>query len=118
MLKREVRGSGPATEFIRGFLKLYAPLSRSQAEVEVARGTLGGLATSSGGDEEKPPVCEEQLVALTLSTNMRSQRVLEKVGFNRFSTFTEPDPHDTSGKAVIENVDFRYFPGRATRSSV
>jgi hypothetical protein len=67
-------------EFLRGFLGLWWNLPRSSAEIDVH--------PLSNTEIENT---KEQLFAMTTLDNVKSQKLLEKLGFNRFIEWTEPD---------------------------
>lgn len=85
MLRTEAWGKGYATEMTKGFLEVYWSLPREEhlVEMEVDSSTVPVEARSgSGGDGENgPPTVPEKLVAVTLDTNLASQKVLRKIGF-------------------------------------
>lgn len=65
-------GQGYATEFLRAFLDMYRGLPRSKIELRVDPRTV-----------VDPHKMEECIVANTVGTNDKSQKVLEKCGFKR-----------------------------------
>ncbi|KAK1756978.1 GNAT domain-containing protein [Echria macrotheca] len=108
MLDREYWGRGLATEFLRGWLGMWAALPRmdDQVEIEVDARTV------AGGDENEGVVMEEeQVVTWTVAgENMASERVMQKSGFECFLRWREPDLR--APEVEVELVAYRYFPMR------
>lgn len=101
LLRKEFWGQGLATEFLKGWLQFWEELPRSEREVKVQREMVAGEG-----------VVKEHLIAITEARNVQSQKVLLKVGFERFQEFTEAD----SAKNV-QLLAFRYFPRSNRRPS-
>ena len=108
MFRKEYWGKGLATEFVRAFLASWNQLPRSEVEIQVQPDSL---AEGEGADGA---AVEERLMAITVGDNYRSQNILTKCGFERFSVFKEPDLRDPS--VEIELLLFRYLPGRALKN--
>ncbi|KAI1413149.1 acyl-CoA N-acyltransferase [Hypoxylon sp. FL1857] len=87
LFKKEFWGQGYATEFLRGWLGLWWALPRSEVE-------LGVDPQSVDGPGEVP----ELLTAFIEESNLKSRRVLEKVGFREFKQWTEPDSREGADK--------------------
>lgn len=77
MLRKEFWGQGIATEFLTAWLRFWEQLPRSEREVKVRRDMVAGAGTVG-------EVVEERLVGLVLESNVSSQAVLRKSGFERF----------------------------------
>lgn len=101
MFKKEHWGKGLATEFVAAFLHMWDGLERGSIELNVNPKTL---ATEDG----QWTTVKEQLLATADATNVASQRILTKYGFEPFDKFEEEDPHDPS--KVVQLLTFRYFP--------
>ncbi|KAF6836491.1 putative N-acetyltransferase, GNAT family [Colletotrichum musicola] len=86
MLLKDFWGSGYATEFLRGFLSAWWSLPRSERDLSVDRGTLGGTAGLQDGD-----VVAEILTAVTAADNHPSQKLLGKCGFEMLKVWKEKD---------------------------
>ncbi|KAI1498707.1 acetyltransferase domain-containing protein [Biscogniauxia marginata] len=78
-IKREYWGRGYATEFLRAVLDAWWRLPRCNVDIEVYASAVGEAKT------------EEHVYANAAISNPASQRVLEKLGFERFRVWTEPD---------------------------
>ncbi|RMJ20795.1 hypothetical protein PHISP_08334 [Aspergillus sp. HF37] len=78
LLRREFWGRGMATEFLGAWLRFWDQLPRSEREVRVRRGMVAGEGA-----------VKEHLIAITETSNVPSQKVLLKSGFERFREFTE-----------------------------
>lgn len=102
LLRREVKGRGLATEFLRGWLKLWAALPRSEEEVSLRRQMAGGLSAG---------LVEEHLIAITRQDNGASRTILSKCGFEHFLDFEEPDMSDPAETAHL--LAYRFFPSKA-----
>ncbi|RYC58742.1 hypothetical protein CHU98_g7455, partial [Xylaria longipes] len=79
-------GRGYATESMTAVLRAWWELPREEAEVTVHPGTLPQEKGSEG-----PIVSRERVVAEIAAYNAGSQRVLEKLGFEDFGSWEEPD---------------------------
>ncbi|KAF6825726.1 putative N-acetyltransferase, GNAT family [Colletotrichum plurivorum] len=86
MLLKDFWGSGYATEFLRGFVSAWWSLPRSERDLSVDRGTLGGGAGLQDGD-----VVTEILTAVTAADNHPSQKLLGKCGFEMLKVWKEKD---------------------------
>ncbi|KAJ5096410.1 hypothetical protein NUU61_005766 [Penicillium alfredii] len=104
MLQQEVWGRGLATEFLSVWLPFWGRLSRSEREMRVRRDML---AVSEKGDANVVPVVRERLVAITEASNLASQKVLLKAGFESFCGFAEVDA--TAPGGTVQLVAFCYF---------
>ncbi|KAI8624262.1 acetyltransferase domain-containing protein [Xylariaceae sp. FL1651] len=97
--RKESWGRGYATEFMSAVLKAWWQLPRQDVELKIHPGTLKRkvtepllpppLAPTDGGDA--PILAQECVVADVASYNVGSQRVLEKLGCERFGTWVEED---------------------------
>ncbi|KAH8899426.1 acyl-CoA N-acyltransferase [Thozetella sp. PMI_491] len=105
MIRKEHWGKGLASEFLKAFVAAWAKLPREETELQVDARTVEGL---QGVDGRVP----EQLVAVTVITNARSQSVLRKVGFESCLTWDVPDHHNPN--AMIQLPTFRFFPAGKT----
>ncbi|GAB1310145.1 hypothetical protein MFIFM68171_00355 [Madurella fahalii] len=110
MIRREHWGKGLGTEFLTGFVKgLWEGLEREGVEVEVdARTVVNGGVVREDGVVEVP----EQLVAVTAEENGKSQRVLEKSGFEWFLTWKVLDTVKGGADKMVNLPTYRYFPRR------
>ncbi|KAK9775446.1 putative GNAT domain-containing protein [Seiridium cardinale] len=86
MFKREHWGKGYATEFMKGFVEAWWKLEREQAYMEVESQSI-----DMDGKAEEVKTVPELLSATIDANNAGSLRVLEKSGFKKFKTWTEPD---------------------------
>ncbi|KAI1185751.1 acetyltransferase domain-containing protein [Nemania serpens] len=102
-------GRGYVTEAMRGILKAWWELPREEAVVEVHPCSVSSLLLSStlprtegyGQEEEEEEKTKdkeerrkevrERVVAEIASYNIGSRRVLEKLGFEHFGSWEEPD---------------------------
>ncbi|KAF6793776.1 putative N-acetyltransferase, GNAT family [Colletotrichum sojae] len=96
MLQKDFWGSGYATEFLRGFLSAWWSLPRSERDLSVDRGTLGGGAGLQDGD-----VVNEILTAVTAADNHPSQKLLEKCGFEMLKVWKEKDEGSQTDVTLI-----------------
>lgn len=103
MLRRECWGKGFATEFVRGFLRAWDALPRSEVDLKVK-----SLSVAGEGD-----VVEERLVASIEEVNARSSNILNKCGFEKFLDWGNADWRDPTEQIAL--ASYRYFPGRAGR---
>ncbi len=103
-LRREHWGKGLATEFLTAFLQTWVQLPREEIELQVDPRTVP--ADNQG-------VVPEQLIAAAESANTRSQRVLEKNGFQYFATWSDIDTRYDDGTRIVMPT-FRIFPGKET----
>lgn len=100
--KKEHWGRGYGTEFLRGFLRAWWGLPRATRTIRVIRSSV---------KEEGEGEVAERVYADGLRENVRSVRVLEKLGFKRFREWTEPDeradkdgnPIDLAGYYLVKN---------------
>ncbi|KAI0863678.1 acetyltransferase domain-containing protein [Xylaria cubensis] len=83
-------GRGYATEAVSAVLKAWWELPREEVEITVHPGTL---PPKKGADEESgtPVVFRERMCADIAAYNAGSKRVLEKLGFEDFGFWEEPD---------------------------
>ncbi|KAK6072872.1 putative acetyltransferase [Seiridium cupressi] len=86
MFKREHWGKGYATEFMKGFVEAWWKLEREQAYIEVESQSI-----DMDGNAEEVKTVPELLWAVIDANNAGSVRVLEKSGFKKLKTWTEPD---------------------------
>ncbi|ETS81215.1 hypothetical protein PFICI_06217 [Pestalotiopsis fici W106-1] len=86
MLKREYWGKGYATEFLRGFVGSWWRLERQEAVI-----TIDGYSVDVDKETDGQRPAPEYLTAIIDANNEGSLRVLEKTGFRKFKTWTEPD---------------------------
>ncbi|KAI0447819.1 acetyltransferase domain-containing protein [Xylaria telfairii] len=89
-------GRGYATEAMRAVLDAWWKLPREQADVAVHPGTLPPPPQDKGKEEkeegpEGPIVSPERVAAEVAAYNAGSHRVLEKLGFDNFGSWEEPD---------------------------
>ncbi|KAJ5852184.1 Acyl-CoA N-acyltransferase [Penicillium soppii] len=96
MLRKEQWGQGFGTEFLSAWLRFWSELPRSKREVQVQKEMV-----------DREGSVDEHLIAITEVSNVPSQRVLLKSGFERFREFDEVD----DGKTV-NLVAFRYLPSK------
>jgi len=134
MIRTEHWGKGIVTEFVKGFLGVWAGLEREEREVLVderfvvwvSEGGRGIEGTSKGnGEDDKVDgvgrrLAEEHLIAITQTDNVGSLKVLERSGFEFVFTWTTADSRAKTGedgRERLENVQvelpvYRIFPGR------
>ncbi|KAM3543160.1 hypothetical protein ARSEF1564_003965 [Beauveria bassiana] len=79
MLRKEAWGKGYATEALAGFLEVWWSLPREETALTVDTSTVPGPAKAVEGAEEV--MVTEQIVAITIDSNVASQNVLRKSGF-------------------------------------
>lgn len=131
-------GKGYATEFVRGFLQLYAQLPRPDVPVplRVTRSSLpadltakAGPGTDEKGDkyDDDPAalaatvtvdtvVVEEKITAIVPDFNVESQKVVGKAGFQKFIQYREEDTRVLgSGIEILLHV-LQYFPSRKAQA--
>ncbi|KAI1756945.1 acetyltransferase domain-containing protein [Xylaria castorea] len=88
-------GRGYATESAGAVLKAWWALPREEVEIQVHPGTLPPQKKKKVADEEEesesPIVSRERVVADIAAYNAGSRRVLEKLGFDDFGFWEEPD---------------------------
>ncbi|KAI3331311.1 acetyltransferase domain-containing protein [Ustulina deusta] len=86
-------GRGYATEAMRAVLDAWWALPREEAEVRVHGDTL--QTSEKKGEEEggrgSTTLVRERVAAEIATYNKGSRRVLEKLGFEHFGTWEEPD---------------------------
>lgn len=119
MFRREFWGAGLAPEFVAGFVGgVWERLEREQVVTEVDRRTVviqgvdGGLVQGSGdGNGDGVLEVPEQLIAITAEENGKSQRVLQKSGFEWFLTWQDEDSAKPGSGELIRLPTYRYFPG-------
>lgn len=100
LMRQEYWGKGLATEFVMAFLGMWKQLHRARVEVEVKTKGLVDDGTSASA--------KEVLIAIVDRTNVASQRILQKCGFERFDDFTEKDGEDPDKS--VELISYRHFP--------
>ncbi|KAH9906019.1 acetyltransferase domain-containing protein [Xylariomycetidae sp. FL2044] len=81
--RREHWGNGYATEFLKGFIRAWWALPRTTVELRVHP-----AFKCKGGE------VAQHVYANADVQNIASHKVLEKVGFVRFSEWTEPDTQE------------------------
>lgn len=106
MFRREYWGIGLATEFLRAFLAVWSGLPRVETEFRVDPRTVTG----------DDGVCEEQLIAITDRSNLKSRAVLEKCGFELLLTFEGGKLGEEFEGVVIQLPTFRFFPSRTSEA--
>ncbi|KAK8138062.1 GNAT domain-containing protein [Apiospora sp. TS-2023a] len=118
--RREHWGRGYATEFLGAVLGAWWKLPRRSVEIRVNKRAVTTLVASNyDGDNvlappPSPPVAEH-VYANAEPGNVGSCRVLEKLGFQRFHEWTEPDtqehrvgePLDLAGYLLAEPGPYR-----------
>jgi RimJ/RimL family protein N-acetyltransferase len=96
MLRKETWGQGFGTEFLSAWLRFWSELPRSEREVQVQKEMVVGEGA-----------VDEHLIAITEASNVPSQRVLLKSGFEQFREFDEVDDTET-----VKLVAFRFLPSK------
>uniref|UniRef100_L2G9F1 N-gnat n=1 Tax=Colletotrichum fructicola (strain Nara gc5) TaxID=1213859 RepID=L2G9F1_COLFN len=91
MLQKDYWGSGYATEFVQAFLGAWWSLPRSECEMAVERASVEGEKAVSGRAGEVEGGVEEILTAVTATENPASQKILTKLGFEKFKVWKEVD---------------------------
>ncbi|SPO02124.1 uncharacterized protein DNG_04797 [Cephalotrichum gorgonifer] len=76
-------GKGYATEFLRAFMGVWWGLEREVTEVRAEVGSLGGCQVEGEAASREGDTVEELMVGITMTGNIGSARVLEKVGFKK-----------------------------------
>ena len=108
MFRKEMWGRGYATEAVKPVLNAYWSLERRKVEVESHPEKEGIVVEKEHRDQCKDSVDYtsyaagfqvEKLWAVTVSTNVGSRRVLEKLGFVKVKEFKD---WDTGGRECIE----------------
>lgn len=108
LIKEEYWGKRLATEFVMAFLGIWEQLHRARVEVKVNVKSLMDGGGGVGDGASAPTPAKEALIAIVDRTNIASQRILQKCGFERFDDFIERKGND-SDKSV-ELISFRYHP--------
>lgn len=90
--RREHWGRGYATEFLGAVLEGWWGLPRRAVELRVNRRAVGVAADNSGGGGVV--TAAEHVYANAEPGNVGSCRVLDKLGFQRFHEWTEPDTQE------------------------
>jgi RimJ/RimL family protein N-acetyltransferase len=99
MLRKAFWGRGLASEFLSAWLRMWSDLPRAELESRVQREMVAGEAG-----------VDEHLIAITEESNLPSQKVLLRAGFERFRVWTDGNEDDAKG--VVKLVAFRFFPSR------
>lgn len=99
MLRKEFWGRGLGSEFLNAWLRMWSDLPRRERESRVQRKMVAGEGE-----------VDEHLIAITEESNVPSQKVLRKAGFEKFREWTEGSEGD--GKRIVKLVAFRFFPSR------
>ncbi|KAI1426821.1 acetyltransferase domain-containing protein [Xylaria sp. FL1777] len=84
-------GRGYATEAMRAVLAAWWELPREEVEVEIHADTLRTTKEEGEGEGEGVKLARECISAEIATYNKGSQKVLEKLGFEHFGTWEEPD---------------------------
>lgn len=108
MFKSEYWGKGMATEFVGAFLGMWEALERDAVETRVNAKTVVPAGGGAGAVGCEPMPAREELIAMVDVTNVASQRILLKCGFEQFDAFRERHREDPD--ASLELVAFRCFP--------
>ncbi|KAF9875756.1 acetyltransferase [Colletotrichum karsti] len=87
MLLEDFWGSGYGTEFLLAFLGAWWSLPRSECEISVEKASV--VERSTVGDDDV--VVEELITAVTAEDNGPSQKMLRKIGFEKFKVWEEQD---------------------------
>ncbi|ERF73938.1 hypothetical protein EPUS_05361 [Endocarpon pusillum Z07020] len=110
MFRKEMWGRGYATEAVKAVLNAYWNLERGEVEVESHLEKEGIVVEKEHCDQCKDSVDYtsyaagfqvEKLSAVTVSANVGSRRVLEKLGFVMVKEFKD---WDTGGRECIEYI--------------
>ncbi|GAP88775.1 putative acyl- N-acyltransferase [Rosellinia necatrix] len=102
MFRKEYWGMGLATEFLRAFAAAWWALPRTAGvELEVDGESVG--QRGNGGVMHVP----EALMALVVTENTGSRRVLEKSGFKEFKRWNEPNTHVGCEGSEVTVIAFR-----------
>ncbi|THC90445.1 hypothetical protein EYZ11_010087 [Aspergillus tanneri] len=97
MLRTEFWGRGIATEFLNSWLPFWGELPRTEREVRVERAMVAGDGS-----------VKEHLIAITEASNIPSQKVLLKSGFQQFREFTEVDYADPNRECIMHEMTNAY----------
>jgi RimJ/RimL family protein N-acetyltransferase len=109
MFKKEAWRQGYASEFARAFVQAWSELERQEVEILVDPRTV-----TMRGDGR----AEECLMAYTAETNLGSQGVLVKAGFEKLFTFVGfIDTKNPHVEAITLPV-FRFLPGRLAKDKI
>lgn len=110
MFKREAWGQGYATEFVRAFAQAWSELERQEVEIMVDPRTVTMCEDGTA---------EECLIAMTEGSNVRSQGVLGKAGFEKLFTFVGINETKNLhvGDVILLPV-FRFLPGRVGKDKI
>ncbi|KAK8088509.1 GNAT domain-containing protein [Apiospora hydei] len=97
--RKEYWGRGYATEFLDAVLGAWWGLPRGTVEMRVNRravavATNGDVDIPGGGEEDAVVEVAEHVYANAEPSNVGSCRVLEKLGFQRYHEWTEPDTQE------------------------
>ncbi|KAF4841104.1 putative N-acetyltransferase p20 [Colletotrichum siamense] len=101
MLQKDYWGSGYATEFVQAFLGAWWSLPRSECEIAVERASVEGEKAVSGRAGEVEGGVEEILTAVTATDNPASQKILTKLGFEKFKVWKEVDEEKQTEVVLI-----------------
>ncbi|KAK4193503.1 GNAT domain-containing protein [Podospora australis] len=104
MFKKAAWGKGYATEFLEAFLGMWEGLEREEVEIRVDPRTI---VLKEEGKEGR---AKEQILAITSVYNGKSQRVLEKCGFERVFFWDAPNLADETGEKREMLPLYTYFP--------
>ncbi|KAI1336307.1 acetyltransferase domain-containing protein [Xylariaceae sp. FL0016] len=88
-LGKESRGKGYATELMQAIIKEWWKLPRQRVEMKVHGASIGRADTPENYDKVRDQ--GELLTANVEISNLGSMRVLEKLGFEKFGEWDEPD---------------------------
>ncbi|KAI1502499.1 acetyltransferase domain-containing protein [Biscogniauxia marginata] len=91
MFKRECWGRGFATEFLRAWLEAWWALPRSVVDVNVDTASIGRDGSGDSGVVEEVP---ELVSAMVEENNPNSAKVLKKLGFREFKTWSTHDERE------------------------
>lgn len=105
MFRKEAWGKGYASEFASAFVKMWSDLPREEVEILVDERTSRGDGTA-----------KECVIGITADTNLASQTVLKKAGFEPLFTFAARNETENEFVGEVINLPvFRFFPGRVVK---
>lgn len=99
MLRKEFWGRGLGSEFLNTWLRMWSDLPRTERGSRVQRKMVAGEGE-----------VDEHLIAITEESNLSSQKVLRKAGFESFREWTAGSEGD--GKGIVKLMAFRFFPSK------